>query len=106
MQLPSLKKAKRKSYKKKILLLSDDIRLKSGVGTMSREIVRGTVHKYDWFQIAGALNHPDEGKGIVDMSEGFQKGTGVGDANVRVLPIAGYGNQNILRQMIKQEKHF
>lgn len=104
MQLPSLKKAKKRSYKKKILLLSDDIRLKSGVGTMSREIVRGTVHKYDWFQIGGALNHPDEGKGIVDMSEGFQKGTGVGDANVRVLPIAGYGNQNILRQMIKQEK--
>lgn len=104
MQLPSLKKAKKKSYKKKILLLSDDLRLKSGVGTMSREIVRGTVQKYDWFQIAGALNHPDEGKGIIDMSEGFQKGTGVKDASVRLLPIAGYGNQNILRSIINQEK--
>ena len=28
--------------KKKILLLSDDLRLSSGVGTMSKEIVFGT----------------------------------------------------------------
>ena len=34
--------------KKKILLLGDDIRLNSGIGTMSREIVMGTLHKYDW----------------------------------------------------------
>ena len=39
--------------KKKILLLSDDLRMSSGVGTMSREFVYGTLHKYDWVQIGG-----------------------------------------------------
>ena len=29
--------------KKKILLLSDDLRMSSGVGTMSREFVMGTL---------------------------------------------------------------
>ena len=48
--------------KKKILLLSDDLRMSSGVGTMSREFVYGTLHKYDWVQIGGAIKHPDEGK--------------------------------------------
>ena len=38
-------KYKKKSNKKKILLLSDDMRLKSGVGTMSKEIIRGTVNE-------------------------------------------------------------
>jgi hypothetical protein len=33
--------------KKKILLLSDDMRLHSGVGNMSRKIVEGTVDKFD-----------------------------------------------------------
>ena len=34
--------------KKKILLLSDDLRMHSGVSTMSRELVVGSVHHYDW----------------------------------------------------------
>ena len=104
MQLPSLKKAKRVSRKKKILLLSDDCRLKSGVGTMSREIIRGTVHKYDWVQLAGALNHPDEGKGMIDMSEEFQNITKVRDASVKLLPVAGYGDPKTLRTLINIEK--
>ena len=58
--------------KKKILLLSDDMRMSSGVGTMSREIVFGTVHKYDWVQIGGAIKHPDEGK-FADISDKFKK---------------------------------
>ena len=44
--------------KKKILLFSDDLRMSSGVGTMSREIVMGTVHKFDWVQVGGAIKHP------------------------------------------------
>ena len=39
--------------KKKILLFSDDMRMSSGVGTMSREIVIGTTHHYDWIQVGG-----------------------------------------------------
>ena len=34
--------------KKKILLLGDDIRLPSGVGTMCKEIVTKSLYKYDW----------------------------------------------------------
>ena len=58
--------------KKKILLLSDDLRLSSGVGTMSKEIVFGTLHKYDWFQIGAAIDHPEQGK-LVDLSEQVKK---------------------------------
>ena len=41
--------------KKKILLLSDDLRMSSGVGTVSKNFVLGTLDKYDWVQIAGAI---------------------------------------------------
>ena len=58
--------------KKKILLLSDDLRMSSGVGTMSREFVLGTAHHYDWVQIGGAIKHPDEGK-VVDMASALKK---------------------------------
>ena len=58
--------------KKKILLLSDDLRLSSGVGTMSKEIVFGTIHKYDWFQVGAAIDHPENGK-LVDLSEQVKK---------------------------------
>ena len=37
--------------KKKILLLSDDMRMHSGIARMSREMVMGTCDKYDWAQI-------------------------------------------------------
>ena len=45
--------------KKKILLLSDDLRMSSGVGTMSKEFVLGTLHHFDWVQMGGAIKHPD-----------------------------------------------
>ena len=54
--------------KKKILLLSDDLRMSSGVGTMSKEFVIGTIHHYDWVQAGGAIKHPEKGK-IVDMNK-------------------------------------
>ena len=104
MQLPKLKAVKTKRTKKKILLLSDDIRLKSGVGTMSKEMVTGTAHKFDWIQMGGALNHPDAGKGWVDLSEAVNKEQGIDNASVKVLPVAGYGDSNILRQVINREK--
>ena len=54
--------------KKKILLLSDDLRMHSGIATQSKEFVMGTIHKYDWVQLGGAVKHPEEGK-IMDMSQ-------------------------------------
>ena len=89
--------------KKKILLMSDDLRMSSGVGTMSKEFVLGTVHKYDWIQIGGAIKHPDAGK-IVNMDETTRLETGVEDAKLTIYPISGYGNSDILREVMIREK--
>ena len=89
--------------KKKILLMSDDLRMTSGVGTMSKEFVLGTVHHYDWVQIGGAITHPEEGK-IVTMDEDVRKMTGVEDAKLTIYPISGYGSQELLREIVSREK--
>ena len=89
--------------KKKILLLADDMRMSSGVGTMSREFIRQTIKEYDWCQIAGAIKHPEEGK-VFDLSEDMAKETGVKDSYVKLYPTSGYGNPDMLREIIKIEK--
>jgi len=89
--------------KKKILLLSDDMRLHSGVGSVSKHMVTGTLKEYDWVQIGGAIKHPDQGK-IVDMSKELQGITGVSDASCKIYPTTGYGNPDLLRQIMKLEK--
>jgi glycosyltransferase involved in cell wall biosynthesis len=89
--------------KKKILLLSDDLRSTSGIATMSREFVLGTVDKFDWFQVGAMFNHPDNMK-IVDLSEDVRRLTNVGDANVRIFGHNDYGNINLLRDLLKFEK--
>lgn len=89
--------------KKKILLLSDDLRMTSGVATMSKEIVLGTVHKYDWVQLGGAIKHPEYGK-IVDVNDDIRKRTGIQDANLKIIPSNGYGDIFTLRSIIKSEK--
>ena len=48
------------SKKKKILLLADDLRMHSGIATVSREIVLNTVKEFDWVQLGAALKHPDQ----------------------------------------------
>ena len=89
--------------KKKILLLSDDLRMSSGVGTVSKNFVLGTIHKYDWVQAGGAIKHPEEGK-IVDMNESVRKDTGIKDASLKIYPISGYGSQELVRNLINIEK--
>lgn len=89
--------------KKKILLLSDDFRMSSGVAVMSKEIILGTVHKYDWLQLGAGINHPEYGK-VVDISEDTRRLTGVEDANVKVIPYNSYGDITILRRIIEVEK--
>mgnify|MGYP003635770286 CR=1 FL=1 len=88
--------------KKKILLLSDDIRIPSGVGTMSKKLVLGTLDKYDWVQIGGAVKHPEAGN-IYDLSEQVQKEEGVEDAYLKIYPVDGYGNEEIMREVIALE---
>jgi glycosyltransferase involved in cell wall biosynthesis len=89
--------------KKKILLLSDDLRMTSGIATMSKEFVLGTVHKYDWVQLGSAIQHPELGK-IVDLNDDVRKRTGVGDASVKIIPNNGYGDIGTLRRLIEIEK--
>ena len=89
--------------KKKILLLADDLRMSSGVGTMSKEFVLGTLHHYDWVQIGGAIKHPDVGK-IINMDDSVRKDTGVEDASLTIYPTNGYGSQELVRELMDRER--
>ena len=103
LKLPKLKSISDIRKKKKILLLSDDLRMSSGVGTMSREFVIGTIDKYDWVQVAGAIDHPEKGK-VVDMNQSIREETGIEDANLKIFPVSGYGDQDLLRFLIQSER--
>lgn len=92
-----------KDERKKILLLSDDLRLNSGVGVMSREIVKHTAHRYNWFQVGAAIDHPEKGK-ILDVSADINAKMGLTDSNVKILPSDGYGDPDLIRQLIDIEK--
>ena len=89
--------------KKKIMLFSDDLRMSSGIGTMSKEFVLGTCHHFDWVQVGGALKHPEAGK-VVNMDQTLRDETGVEDAKLTIYPIDGYGNQELLRELAAREK--
>jgi hypothetical protein len=89
--------------RKKILFLCDDIRMHSGVATMSREIVTGTAHRYNWVNVAAAIKHPDAGKRL-DLSNDTNKLAGISDASITLYPNDGYGNADLIRQLIKIEK--
>lgn len=88
--------------KKKILLLSDDLRMNSGIATMSREIAIGTMHKYDWVQMAGAITHPEKGK-IINMDSAAAQASGIKDAKLVLYPVDGYGDEDILYTVIDRE---
>ena len=104
IKLPKLSNStSAKVKKKKILLLSDDLRMHSGIATQSKEFVIGTMHKYDWVQIGGAIKHPEEGK-IMDMSAAMVSEYGINDSYLKIYPTSGYGNADILRQVMDIEK--
>ena len=89
--------------KPKILLLSDDLRMNSGIATMSRELVLSTIHKYDWVQIAGAISHPEKGQAY-DLSQSTNEMKKMKDAYLKLYPTDGYGNENLLFQVISMER--
>ena len=99
MELPKLQKTK----KRKILLLADDFRLPSGIGTISKEVILNSVKHFDWVQIGAAVKHPDTGK-MFDVSQDVRKETGVEDADVKIVPCDGYGNRNLLFALLNAEK--
>ena len=92
-----------RDQRKKILLLSDDIRTHSGVGCQSRNIVLNTAHRYNWVNIGGAVKHPEKGKGF-NLNEDVNQATGLTDADVKVIACNGYGDSVLLRQIITSEK--
>lgn len=89
--------------KKKILLLSDDMRLTSGIATVSRDIVIGTAREFDWVQVGAAINHPDKGK-VLDLSEDLRINHGIENASVRIYCNDGYGDPFLIRRLIDIEK--
>ena len=104
IQLPKLRKIDpNRPKKKKILLLSDDLRMHSGIATMSREFVIGTAHEYDWVQLGAAIKHPDEGK-VFDISADVNKEAGIDHASVKIYACSGYGNPQILQQVMNAEQ--
>ena len=90
------------SKKKKILLLSDDLRMHSGIATVSKDIVMETLNEYDWVQIAGAIKHPDKGK-VFDMSKGLED-YDIKNGYLKIYPVDGYGDEGILREVMAIEK--
>ena len=92
-----------KDKKKKILLLSDDLRMSSGIATVSKELVLGTLDKYHWVQLGAAVNHPEKGKEI-DLGNDVRKQTGIEDASLKIIPWTGYGDSNILREIIMRHQ--
>jgi len=104
IQLPKLKKIDpNRVKKKKIFLITDDLRFNSGVGTVARELVLGTCKVYDWCQLAAALDHPDHGKRI-DLSPEINKEIGISDAYCMQYCHTGYGNPQVINEIISYEK--
>jgi glycosyltransferase involved in cell wall biosynthesis len=92
-----------KSKRKKIILMCDDIRFTSGIATMAREFVVGTAHHYNWVNIGGAINHPDQGKRL-DLSDDTNKNAGITDSSITLYPIHGYGDPMFLKQILEIEQ--
>jgi len=91
------------SKRKKILLLCDDLRTHSGIGTIAKEIVLHTCHHYNWVQVGAAIKHPEAGK-PVDLSQETNNIVGLSDSSVKIYPNDGYGDSNLIRNLIKTEK--
>ena len=89
--------------RKKILMLSDDIRLTSGVGCQAKEIVTNTAHHFNWINLGGAVKHPEAGKAF-DLSSEVNKMMGLEDSNVKVIHSDGYGNAPMLRNFNKLQE--
>jgi glycosyltransferase involved in cell wall biosynthesis len=89
--------------RKKILLLCDDIRFTSGIATIAREIVVGSSHHFNWVNLGAAINHPEYGKKL-DISQDTNNHAGINDSYAVIYPSNGYGDPQLIRQLIEIEK--
>ena len=80
----------------KIFTLSDHPLSPSGVGTQTRYIVEGMLEtgRYKFFSLAGAIQH--DNYNLIKTDE-------YGD-DWQILPVDGYGNQDLIRSVIRNEK--
>jgi glycosyltransferase involved in cell wall biosynthesis len=92
-----------KNERKTILFLADDLRLPSGIGTMTRELVLHNAHRYNFVHVAAAINHPDMGK-IFDLSADINKEIGIEDSSVILYPNNGYGDPDLVRTLMSKHK--
>ena len=92
-----------KDQRKKILLMCDDIRTHSGIGTIAKEIVLNTAHHYNYVNLGAAIQHPEAGKRL-ELSSDTNKEAGIDDSSVIIYPSNGYGSPTQLRQLIATEK--
>lgn len=93
----------KKEDRKKVLLLCDDIRMHSGIATMAREFVIGSAHRFNWINLGAAINHPEIGKQL-DLSQDINKSIGIDDSSVMVIPNNGYGDAQMIRNLLKTHK--
>jgi glycosyltransferase involved in cell wall biosynthesis len=74
----------------------------SGISTIAREIVVGTSHRFNWINLGGAINHPEQGKRL-DICGDTNTVAGIDDASVFIYPINGYGSPETIRQLMEME---
>lgn len=91
----------KKKDRKTILFLADDMRLPSGIGTMTKELIVGNAHRYNFVQVGGAIQHPEAGK-ILDLSADVNKEVDITDSSVILYPYNGYGDPDLVRMLIKK----
>lgn len=91
----------KKEDRKTILFLADDMRLPSGIGTMTKELIIGNAHRYNFVHVGGAINHPEMGK-ILDISEDINKQIGITDSSVLIYPYNGYGDPDLVRLLLER----
>ena len=92
-----------KAERKTILFLADDCRLPSGIGTMTKELIIGSAHVYNYVHVGAGINHPDVGK-ILDISKDVNTEAEISDSSVILYPYNGYGDADLIRMLISKHK--
>lgn len=90
-----------KDKRKTLLFLADDCRLPSGIGTMTKELIIGTAHIFNYVHVGAGINHPEYGK-ILDISADVNKEAGITDSSVIVYPYNGYGDPDLVRMLLQR----
>ncbi len=92
-----------KDQRKTILFLADDCRLPSGIGTMTKELIIGSAHVYNFVHVGAGINHPDAGK-ILDISGDVNKEAEITDSSVIMYPYNGYGDPDLIRLLLRKHQ--